>query len=171
MLLHVLFEIGTQIAIWPEPFDGIDRTELDQSEASNFQIARIVLYWVYYMWLLCLHAECIIQWHDKSMISVFLHSSLVQTSLKPHPNFNQTLLTGHTQGHTRAQLAACGLSRLHVGRTWAVCGPHMDSCTRTTLGPHMAHTQAVHAAFLSWALLGSSGLPWVYSWSLFSHLL
>ena len=78
-------------------------------------------------------------------------------SLKPHPNFNQTLLTGHTQGHTRAQLAACGLSRLHVGRTWAVCGPHMDSCTRTTLGPHMAHTQAVHAAFLSWALPGSLG--------------
>ena len=31
-------------AIWPEPFDGIDRTELNQSEASNFQIARIVLY-------------------------------------------------------------------------------------------------------------------------------
>ena len=48
-------------AISPDPFDGIERTELDQSEASNFQVARIVLYWVYYMWLLCLHAECIIQ--------------------------------------------------------------------------------------------------------------
>ena len=36
--------------------------------------------------LLFLHAECIIQWHDKSMISVFLHSSLVQTLLKHRSN-------------------------------------------------------------------------------------
>ena len=48
-------------AIWPNLCNGIERAELNQSEASNFLIARIVLYWVYYMWLLCLHAECIIQ--------------------------------------------------------------------------------------------------------------
>ena len=56
-----IFFVAAHNAIWPDPFDGIERTELDQSEASNFQVARIVLYWVYYIWLLCLHAECIIQ--------------------------------------------------------------------------------------------------------------
>ena len=103
--------------IWPEPFHGIDRTELDQSEASNFQITRIVLYWVYYMWLLCLHAECIIQWpcsnlaqtllklcsnfaqtslkvrSNLAQISLKPHSNLTQTSLKPHSNLTQTSLT------------------------------------------------------------------------------
>ena len=107
-------------AIWPEPFDGIDRTELDQSEASNFQITRIVLYWVYYMWLLCLHAECIIQWpcsnlaqtllklcsnfaqtslkvrSNLAQISLKPHSNLTQTSLKPRSNLTQTSLKPHS---------------------------------------------------------------------------